>query len=100
MPEHMRMGDAGNHIHHIAVLRQDSRQRLDDVFDALVWREQSKREQNFFSLSSKGILVETWVRESQMRNAMWDQINLGNWHMEYFLQDFRRLAAHHDQAVR
>ena len=56
------MGDAGNHINDIAVAGQDVRQGLDDVFDALVWREQTERKQDILAFRPERILVESWDR--------------------------------------
>ena len=47
------MGDAGNHINHIAVAGQDAGQRLNNVFDPLVRREQTEREQNILAFRSE-----------------------------------------------
>jgi len=70
------------------VAREDCRQGLDDVFYALVRREQAKREQNFFAFGSEGILIEVGVGEGQVRNTVWNQIDLGGRDVEHFLQNF------------
>src|SRR6202022_453230 len=43
-PQDMRVSGAGNHVNDIAVTRQDFWESLNDVFYALIRREQAKRE--------------------------------------------------------
>src|ERR1700675_633220 len=71
-PQDMRVGYAGDHVDDVFVARQDFGQGLDDVFYDLVGREQSKREQNVFAFGSEGIFIEIGVRESEVRDAMWN----------------------------
>src|SRR6202011_5087454 len=75
-PQDMRVSCASNHVNNIAVARQNVWQSLDDIFYALIGREQAKREQNVFSFRSEPILVEVGISERQIGDAMWNQIDL------------------------
>lgn len=56
----------GNHVHHIAVPGKNAGQRSNDIFDALVRREQAKRQQDVFPFSAKPIFIERRIGERQI----------------------------------
>ena len=95
-PQYVRMRYAGNHVDHVAVARQNLRQRFDYVFHSLIRRQQPKREQNFFSFRSESVLVKTRIGERQIWDAMRNQIDLVGRNVKHFLQNLRGLLAHHD----
>src|SRR5580692_7624750 len=99
-PQYMRVRDAGNHVKHVAVALENLWQRFYDVLYSFVRREQSKRQQNLFSLRPEPVFVKTWVGERQIGDAMWNQVDLLGRNLKHFLQDRRGLLAHDDQAVR
>ena len=57
---------------------KDAGQGLNDVFDALVRRQQAKSQQNFLSFRPEAVLVEIGIGERQIGNAVRDQIDLGD----------------------
>src|SRR5882672_7774372 len=95
----MRVGDAGNHVNGITVTRQDTRQSLDYVFYTLVWGEQSKREQNVFSLRSESILIKIRIGKVQIGDTVGNEIDFVGRDLEDFLQNIGGLPAHDNQAV-
>src|ERR1700731_2901501 len=99
-PQDMRVSYTGNHVYNIHVTRQDFWQGFYDIFYSLIGREQAKGQQNALPLRSEAILVEIGIRERQIGDAMGNQIDLFDWHLEYFLQNLCRVLAHDDQAVR
>ena len=94
------MSCAGNHVNNIAVMREDFWQSQDDIFYALIGRQQAKREQNIFSFRPEAVLVEVWIGEGQIGDAMRNQIDLVARNVEHFLQDLCGVPAHDDHAVR
>ena len=62
-PLEMRMSCSGNHVDNIAVPRQYPWQSLNDIFDAFVRRQQTKREQDHLSFRTEAILVEIGIDE-------------------------------------
>jgi len=89
-----------NHIHNIAVLRQDARQRLNHVFDAFVRRQQAKREHDDFSFRAEAILVKVGIDERNVGDPVRNQVDLVARDTEDLLQDLSGVLAHHNHAVR
>ncbi len=72
---------------------------MDDVFYALIGRQQAKREQDILSFRSETIFVKVGISEGQIGDAMGNQVNLVGRDAEDFLQDLRGMLAHDDHAV-
>ena len=62
-PADMGMGDSGDDIDHIGMARQNRRQRPNDVFNSLVWREQAEGKQNGLAFGAKPVLEIVGVHE-------------------------------------
>ena len=85
--ENVRVGRARDDVDDILVLGQNLRQRLNDVFDSLVRREQSEREQHRLSFHAEAVLVEIGIEEWQVGNAVRNHVDLAAGHFEDFLQE-------------
>src|SRR5258706_12235775 len=95
----MRVGDAGNHVNGIAVTRQDARQSLDYVFYALVWGEQSKREQNVLPFRSESILIKIRIGKVQIGNAVGNKFDFRGRDLETLWPNIRAWHSHVNHAV-
>jgi hypothetical protein len=94
------MSRARDHIrNHCLCLDKNLRQRLNDVFDSLVRREQPERKQNRLPFHAEPVLVEIWIEEWQIWNSMRHHVDLAARNFENFLQELGRQLAHHDEAV-
>jgi chaperonin GroES len=70
----VRVGGAQDDVERVRKLRDDRGERLDDVLDALVGREESEREDHRTALDPEPVLAAT--RCGQERNAMRDEVDL------------------------
>src|SRR5580692_13065800 len=95
----VRMGRTCDDVGNVLVLGENSRQSLNYVFDSLVRREQSEREQNRFPFYAKAVLVEIRIQERQIWNSMRYHVDLAAWHFEDFLQELGRQLAHDNEPV-
>src|SRR6266496_3754311 len=84
--ENVWMGRPCDYVNHVLVLRQDLRQGLNHIFDSLVWRKQTEREQDGLPLHAKAVLVEIRIEEWQIRDAMRNHVDLAGGHLKDFLQ--------------
>ena len=75
-PQDMRVSYAGHHVNNIGVACQNLRQCFDNVFNSLVRRKQSEREQNFFPFGAESVLVKTRIGKRQIGDAVRNQIDL------------------------
>ena len=77
--EDVRVGRARDQIDHILVSRQNFGQRLNDVLNSFVRREQAEGEQDRFSFHPKAVLEEVRIQEWQVGNAVQsDEEVMGN----------------------
>src|SRR5207237_9587242 len=97
--ENVRMGRPCDYVNHVLVLRQDLRQGLNYIFDSLVWRKQTEREQDGLPLHAKAVLVEIRIEEWQIRDAMRNHVDLAAGHLKDFLQKLGRKLTHDNQTV-
>ena len=72
----VRMGRAEDDVHHVRMLRQNSGQGGDDIFDPFVRREQAKTEQDDFALDAEQVFVKTRIHKGHIGDAVRDQIDL------------------------
>ena len=79
--------------------RQNRRQRANDVFNALVWRQQAEGEQNGLAFRAKLVFEIVGVHERQIRHAVWNHIDLSARNRIHFAQQFGSQFAHHNQAI-
>ena len=93
------VGRACNDVHDVLVSRQYLWKGLNNVFDALVGREQTEREQYSLPFYIKAVFVEIGIEKWQVRNAVRNHVNLAARHFEDLLQELGGELTHHDEAV-
>src|SRR5437660_6146488 len=94
------MSGAQNDEDYVGMPSQDRRQGLDDIFDALVGRQQAESQQHVLSLDPKMILMKARIDKGHVGNSVRDEIDflLGN--VVNLAQEIGAAAAHDHQAVR
>src|ERR1700677_2277262 len=68
--QNVRMGRTRDDVSDILVFGQYLRQRLNYVFDSLVWRQQAERKQYGFPFHAKAVLVEIRIQKRQIWDPM------------------------------
>ena len=94
------MRRAEHDIDDVRMPPENRRQRLDDIFDALVRREQAESEQHRLPFHAEDVLVEIRVNERHVDHAMRDEIDLRRVHAVDGLQHVPSALRHDDEAVR
>ena len=97
--QNVRMSRACDDVDNILVLGQNLRQGLNYVFDSLIRREQSEREQHRFSFDAKAVLVEIRIQEGQVRNPVRHHVDLAARYLEDLLQKLGGKLAHDNETV-
>ena len=77
LAQFVRVGGPEDNIDNFGKLRQNLRQGIDYIFDALVRREQSEGKQHHLPFHSKLVLEIGRIHESHVGNAVRDEIYLG-----------------------
>ena len=72
-------------------------ERVDYVFDALVGRQQPKRENELAPVESDVALAI--LRAGHLGDAMWDHVDLVSVDAVYGVQQLRAVTTHHDDAI-
>ena len=76
-PENVRMGCTSDDVNNILVFRQNLRQRLNNVLNSLVRRQQSEGEEHRFAFHSEQIFEVSGIDKSYVGDAMRDQVDFG-----------------------
>ena len=79
------MGRAEDDIHYAGKLGQNCGEGVEHVLDAFIGREQPKGEQNGAAFYLKLIFEKSWVTESDVGNAVRDQIDFAGRSPVYLL---------------
>ena len=74
-------------------------QRADDVFNALVGRQQAEREQDELAFGAELVFEVVGIHEGKIRNAVRNHIDLPARNRIHFAQQLRRQFAHHNHAI-
>ena len=77
LPQFVGMGGAEDDINNLGKLRQNLRQGIEHVLDALVRRKQAEREQHHPSFHPELVLEISRIDEAYIGNAVRDKIDLG-----------------------
>ena len=80
--------------------RQNRGQRTNNVFNSLVWRQQSECEQDGLAFGAELVFEIVGIHERQIRHAVWNHINLSARNCIHFAKKLGREFAHHNQAIR
>jgi len=71
------MGSAQDDIHHLGEFRQNVRQGVEHVLDALVRRKQAERQQHHPAFDAELVLEISWIDEAHVGNAVRYEVDLG-----------------------
>ena len=82
----VRMRRAEYDVDDVRICRHDVRECLDDIFDALVRRQQSEGQQHHFALDAEAVFVEVRINKRHIRDAVRDQVDLVRAHAVNLLQ--------------
>ena len=85
--KNVRMRGARDQVDDILVLGQNLRQRLYDVLDPLVRREQTEGQQNCLPFDAESVLKEIGIEERQIRHSMRNRVDLAARNPKNFLQN-------------
>jgi hypothetical protein len=94
------MRGAEDNIDDIWKFGDDLRKRVENVFNSLIGRKQSKRKSDLLSTDAKLILVKAWIEKGHIRNPMGNYINFSLRHMVNFSKKVRGLLRHYDKPLR
>jgi hypothetical protein len=78
----------------------DFGQRLESVFDALVWREQTEGEHDVFPVDAELVLVRVWRGEGHIGDAVGYHVDLLLGHAVEVDQKTPPALGHHDEPGR
>jgi hypothetical protein len=94
----VRMRHTEDDVHRLWILRADRWQRIDDVLNPFVRRQQSERQNHRLPFDTQSMLAAT--RRRHRRNAVWDQINLAAADVVDLTEQVRGMLAHDDEPFR
>ena len=77
LPQLVGMGGAEDNINNLGELRENLRQGIEHVLDALVGRKQSEGEQHHPAFHAELVLEISGIDEAHVGNAVGDEIDLG-----------------------
>jgi hypothetical protein len=95
---HVRVRGAQNNIGHVRVACDDGGERIDDVFDPLVRRQEAEGEKQSDPLDTETLLAGFAVR--QCGDPVRDEVDLVGGHPVHLAQEFAGTVTHHDHAAR
>lgn len=93
----VRVRRAQDHVDRVRVVPQDVRERVDDVLDALVRRQQAEGEDDRFALDAEQLLA-AW-QERQAGDSVGDAIDAPLGHAVNLAQQRRGVITHDDDAL-
>ena len=94
----VRVGGAQDDVDRVGMGREDGGQRVDDVLDALVGRQQPEGENHGLALDAEAVLAPAARRH--LRDAVRNQVDLPLRDAVHALQQLRAGGAHHHQPLR
>jgi hypothetical protein len=92
------MSGAENDVHRIGVALEDRRQRVDDVLDPFVRRQEPEREEHPLALDPEPVLAVAGERD--IRDAVRNEVDLVVRHTVHLVEQLGALRAHDDEAFR
>ena len=98
--EFIGVGGPEHDVHHIGKLRQNCRQGIEHILDALIGREQAEGEQNGAAFYLELIFEVGRIHESHIGNTMGDQIDLVHRSLVDIVQHLSSAIGHDHQPGR
>ena len=89
-----------NDVDHVGMACQDRRQGLDDIFDALVGRQQAECQEHELPFDPKMVLVKARVDKRHIGNSVRNKVDLFLGNVINIAEETGPAMAHDHQAVR